>query len=305
MSKQRRKFRNMIMGVATVFTAIAFYLGYHIVFAQKSTPVATTQQEDIEKETITETNIEIQTEVYGQSNAELSENKNSVMFSAENDSPTKLSFLYQEEDTETEKEIDSFNTTTELPSSAFLSVPEIYQNPELPTGCESVALTMLLMYEGFSLEKTTIADEFLVYHENNFAVGYVGDPYSNNGAGCFPPAIVKTANRFLDSQNSEKYAVDISESPFELLLSYIADEKPVAVWTTMYMQDPQFTGDSLTHNRITYEWYRLEHCVVLSGYDLERGIVWVNDPLEGIIERDLEAFEQLYNIVGQFAVVII
>lgn len=54
----------------------------------------------------------------------------------------------------------------ELPASAQLDIPEVFQMPELPTGCESVALTMALMYEGFELDKTTIADDYLVYSED-------------------------------------------------------------------------------------------------------------------------------------------
>ncbi len=76
----------------------------------------------------------------------------------------------------------------ELPVRCMLDVPFVYQEPELPTGCESVALTMLLLYEGFDLEKTTIADDYLLYSENgDFSEGYIGDPYSCEGAGCFPP----------------------------------------------------------------------------------------------------------------------
>ena len=75
-----------------------------------------------------------------------------------------------------------------LPRSVILDVEAIYQEPELPTGCESVALTMLLQYEGFELDKTTIAEEYLIYSENwNFDEGYVGDPASYEGAGCFHP----------------------------------------------------------------------------------------------------------------------
>ena len=99
----------------------------------------------------------------------------------------------------------------ELPASAQLDIPEVFQMPELPTGCESVALTMALMYEGFELDKTTIADDYLVYSEDgDFSGGYVGDPKSAEGAGCFPPTIVETANAYLKEQNSTKTAVDVS-----------------------------------------------------------------------------------------------
>lgn len=45
-----------------------------------------------------------------------------------------------------------------MEDSVVLAVPNIMQNPELPTGCESVALTMLLHYWGYdTLEKCEIA----------------------------------------------------------------------------------------------------------------------------------------------------
>ena len=50
----------------------------------------------------------------------------------------------------------------------------ILQKPELPTGCESVALTMVLKQKGYSIEKTTIAEEYLIYNKTNYASGYVG-----------------------------------------------------------------------------------------------------------------------------------
>ena len=43
-------------------------------------------------------------------------------------------------------------------SAAQLDVEELLQYPELPTGCESVALTAVLRYHGFDLEKTSLRD---------------------------------------------------------------------------------------------------------------------------------------------------
>lgn len=193
----------------------------------------------------------------------------------------------------------------ELPSSAQLDIPEVYQMPELPTGCESVALTMALMYEGFELDKTTIADDYLVYSvDGDFAGGYVGDPKSPEGAGCFPPTIVETANAYLDDQDSTKKAVDVSGQPMETLFQYVAANRPVLVWTTMYMLDPEYTDEYFEIEGKKYFWYGLEHCVVISGYDIDRGIVTVNDPLDGIVERYIDDFEKLYNDTGKYAVVL-
>lgn len=307
---RKRKNKHVLSSlVITAFVVALSFWGYQIVFAQKNTvhdtvPVIVYEESDKQDGTdkVTEAEKETELEVLKTEKEEISDL--TTVLAAESVSKTEED---QEEITETEETIETTLAAkeSELPAVFSLSVPEVYQNPELPTGCESVALTMMLMYEGFVLEKTTIADEFLIYDAENFAVGYVGDPYSSSGAGCFPPAIVATANRFLRSQGSNKYAVNLSGSAFEALLSYVASGEPVAVWSTMYMQEPGFTGQYVTENGTTYPWYRAEHCVVITGYNLNTGTVIVNDPLEGIVERDLQAFKQLYEKIGQFAVVIL
>lgn len=188
--------------------------------------------------------------------------------------------------------------------SAGLSVPEVLQMPELPTGCESVSLTMVLMYEGFHLKKTTITDWFLPYDSLDFVTGYAGDPETVYGAGCFPPAIVTAANEYLETQKSDLRAVDLTGESFDRLLYYVSRDCPIMVWGTMYMAEPDFTDLEILRNGITYTWYTYEHCVVLSGYDLDLGVVTINDPLEGVIKRDLEEFKEIYDEVGQFAVIL-
>ena len=54
-------------------------------------------------------------------------------------------------------ETAQLQAAAELPRSASLDVPALQQYPELPTGCESVALTNALLACGFDLQKTEIA----------------------------------------------------------------------------------------------------------------------------------------------------
>ncbi len=199
-------------------------------------------------------------------------------------------------------------STTSAASSSDLTgnsvdVPEILQNPELPTGCESVALTIVLESLGFELETTTIADEYL-YYGDNAAYSYVGNPYTSSGAGCFAPGIVRTANKYLRSQNSSLRAKNVSGTEFEDLYDYIDEGIPVILWSTMYMMTPTFTGLTYSYRGETYAWYSQEHCVVLYGYDKESNTVLISDPLEGLVERDADAFAEIYDTVGQYAVVI-
>lgn len=204
------------------------------------------------------------------------------------------------------KEVLTSMTEEEIPAMWQIDVPEVYQEPELPTGCESVALTMMLMHYGFELEKTTIAEDYLLYSENSdFSEGFVGSPWSYEGAGCFPPVLTKTANIYLDEFEAELSAVNLSGSSLEELFHYVANDIPVAVWTTMYMAEPVFYEDGFEDEDIWYTWYENEHCVVLSGYNLETGTVTINDPLEGIVERDMEEFEYIYDIIGQYSLMIL
>lgn len=193
-----------------------------------------------------------------------------------------------------------------IPVRLDLNVPEILQEPELPTGCESVSLTMALNYAGFELEKTTIAREFLIYNREteNMAVGYIGDPFSEDGAGCFAPGIAATAENFFEDQEYEYDAYDITGTEMGELLRYLADDTPVILWSTMYMAQPEFTEEHGEYDGREYRWYRQEHCVVLSGYDLEARTLTINDPLEGIVTRDYEEFQQIYDEIGQYAVVL-
>ena len=187
-----------------------------------------------------------------------------------------------------------------------ISMQNVRQRPQLPTGCESVALTMALEYEGFMLYKTTIAREFLVYNQetDNMAIGYIGDPFSKDGAGCFAPAIAATADNFFEDQGYDYKAYNISGSEMEELLSYVQAGTPVVLWTTMYMAEPEFTEDTAEYEGKTYRWYYQEHCVVLSGYDLDNNTVQINDPLEGIVDRDYDEFKRIYDEIGKYAVVV-
>ena len=90
---------------------------------------------------------------------------------------------------------------------AWVDVPCYSQYPELPTGCESVALTNLLNYYGFGLGKTIIADYYLPKGSNgNFVTAFDGNPRRSSGGlmGCVAPAITIAGNNFLRAAGSGK-----------------------------------------------------------------------------------------------------
>lgn len=190
-----------------------------------------------------------------------------------------------------------------LPKSASIDMELMLQYPELPTGCESVALTMLLKYYGFDLDKTTIAKDYLIY-STNFVEGYMGNPFTTGGAGIYSPGLTRTANKYLDAQGSDLNAKNVTDSTPEELYRYIANGTPVVIWNTVYFLQNQPTGLRVKWGEKTYVWDNCEHCMVLSGYDLEKNVVIVHDPVEGVIERDAEGFWERYENLGSMALII-
>ena len=182
-------------------------------------------------------------------------------------------------------------------------VPRLLQKPELPTGCESVSLTIVLKAMGYDLEKTEIADKYLP-RGTDLATTYVGDPHSVSGAGCFPPAIVKTANDYLRENKDTRTAHNITGTSMDDLCIYLDNGSPVILWTTCDMRYPAHMGSVSTFRGRAYEWYSGEHCVVLYGYDKEKEVYLISDPLEGLVERDEKEFKDIYDEIGRYAVVI-
>lgn len=190
-----------------------------------------------------------------------------------------------------------------LPTSYAIDMELVYQHPELPTGCESVALTIALKYYGFDLEKTTIASDYLIYSDN-FVKGYMGNPFNYGGAGIYSPGLTRTANIYLDDQGSDLNARNVSGSTPEELYRYISEDTPVVIWNTIHMIPNQPTGFKIKWGQKTYEWDGSEHCMVLSGYDLERNVVIIHDPIDGIVERDADIFWERYENLGSMAIII-
>jgi len=249
---------------------------------------------------------------HGEESLETSTPADATLLDAQNEVATSM-------DAETEAEcrrmvediIDSSNAITvwedrpktELPTSVAIEMELIYQHPELPTGCESVALTMLLKYYGFELEKTTIASDYLIYG-TNFVEGYVGNPFTSGGAGIYSPGLTRTANKYLNAQGSELNAKNVTGSTPEELYRYVSEGTPVVIWNTVYFLQNQPTGSSVKWGEKTYTWDNCEHCMVLSGYDLERNVVIVHDPIQGIMERDADGFWERYEKLGSMAIII-
>ena len=77
----------------------------------------------------------------------------------------------------------------------FNDAEVICQNPELPTGCEMTAVTMMLRYAGVNINKFQVAAETPRSSNGNY--GFVGNPYSPSGWWVFPTGIAPVVQRHL------------------------------------------------------------------------------------------------------------
>lgn len=207
----------------------------------------------------------------------------------------------------------------ELSSSTHLPVENIcqYSDPELPTGCEVTSLAICLNYYGFDVTKNTLADEFLpkgsFEFKDNEKYGpdleyeFAGNPNAEESYGCYSGCIAATANRYFESVGSSYTAKICNGNDFEELYFYLNQGKPIVIWSTMYLAESYISDTWKTDDGKTVEFRANEHCTVLAGYDEERNIVYVADPLsetDELEEYDKDLFEERYNEMGKHAVII-
>ena len=190
----------------------------------------------------------------------------------------------------------------------------IYQNPELPTGCEATALTMVLQFYGFTVSKTEVAstylprEEYILYTDSSGRMCgpdldnyFVGDPFSE-GTVCGAGALVTAANRYLKECGSSLRAEDISGCTAEELYERICKNQPVVVLVTIDMQDRGQTTGWYTESEKYVEWSVNDHGAVLIGWNENE--VTIACPIAGTENYSKEQFEKVFVSRGSKAVVI-
>ena len=220
-----------------------------------------------------------------------------------------LSFTAFADEAETNAEI--INNTRKT-----IEVNNIIQYPELPTGCESVALAILLNHLGFPADKMEIARNYLPKMEfywvdgqlygADFKTTFAGNPESENAYGCYAPCIVTAANSYLHDKGYNAQVYDLTETSFDTLLAnYIDNDIPVLIWITgSNLHEPVYTDKWKTPAGDTVQWLAYEHCVVLTGYDREKSIIYVSDPQVGNTSYDYDKIKQRYIDLGKQSVYI-
>ncbi|MDR0974561.1 MAG: C39 family peptidase [Ruminococcus sp.] len=196
-------------------------------------------------------------------------------------------------------------------NSVYIDMENILQQPELPTGCEITALTTLLRFYGYEADKVTMASDYLPkswgnYNEidgkiykDSFFDYFIGDP-AGTGYGCFSPAIMTAAEKYLSEnmpQSGKVYeAVNISGCSPDDMYDLLIEGTPVMCWATDGMIEPEYYEswyDNATGEKL--DWYLNEHAFVLVGFNMEAGLITLNDPMKGIIDYSKSRFEMRFN----------
>lgn len=160
-------------------------------------------------------------------------------------------------------------------ASVQLRVPLIDQLPELPTGCEMTATTMMLQYAGVNINKEQFASH--VPRSSNPNTGFVGDPASAYGIGLYiyPQGLLPTIRHYLPS------AVDLSGVGLQRLKAQLTKRHPVVAWVQGL--------DGFA-----------SHTVTLTGYTT--ATIRYNDPWRGQSgQMDNQAFETMWQLNGRRA----
>ena len=200
----------------------------------------------------------------------------------------------------------------QIPGEKRISVPTISQYPLLPTGCESVAATMVLQYYGENISAKIFARRFLkssmkfqvkggvLYGPDPNQV-FVGDPFDKNSYGCFADPIVNAVNSY--GENLE--AIKITDKTLDQLCEeYIVREEPLLIWATMGMKASKKGNSWRLENGTEFTWTAGEHCLVLTGYDANS--YFLNDPMTGtVVSYPKDVVQKRFEELGSQAVLIL
>lgn len=197
----------------------------------------------------------------------------------------------------------------------LLDVPCLAQNPEFPTGCESVSAAMLCGAYGLAFDTDRFVDAFLPraetpHGENGVTVGgdmrtaFLGDPRSETGWGCYATALAPALSDYLKGSGYRAEVLQ-GETMADLLRETVAAGEPALIWVTIGMAPAQTTARwTVPETGETLEWIYPMHCAVLSGYGGDA--LFLNDPMTGeVTPYPRSSVEAAYDALGRQAVVLL
>ena len=224
--------------------------------------------------------------------------------------------------TETVKSTDIIQDKQALGLNSYIikGIKGIYQLPELPTGCEATALTIIMNYNGINVDKYEIAMEYMprmnLYYEKGILYGpnpmhvFAGTPSSVSGLGCFIPCICTTARKYFNANKQIKSnykIVDLSGKDLRTLLEdYVSQDNPLLVIVTPNLSKQFESLKWQIYHGKEWQWMSNHHAMVIYGFDNSKNKIYVCDPLRenGKYTYNLDKFEEIYNSKGKNAMTI-
>lgn len=196
-----------------------------------------------------------------------------------------------------------------------IKVANILQEPELPNGCETTSLAVLLGFYGYKADKMDLADNYLP--KGDFWSGEWGELYAPDpkeaypghpgvdmlGYYCYPGVIVETANSYITAHSLPLEAYDFTGATSRRLRTLLDDGIPVIVWCTTDLEP--------LRTNVEFHWYYEQggepyypyvnmHAMVLTGYDEQ--FYYFCDPLDNHSRVARPVFDDNYIEVGRRAV---
>ena len=199
-------------------------------------------------------------------------------------------------------------------SGRYRTVEIIYQNPELPNGCEAASLAMLLASAGCPADKLTLYRDYLPKGDLSLIDGrrYGPSPekwYAGNAADlkggwyCFEGPVVQAANSWLKDHGNASQARSVTGLSRAELDRCAQDGVPLAVWVTLAYDEPRYSEFSWTlEDGTEYHPYSNLHCVVLAGTEGEQYLI--ADPITGFTQVDKDLFWSSFSAMGSRAVIV-
>lgn len=215
-------------------------------------------------------------------------------------------FYFSNKESPVLKSFETKQGTQQEKNSVILDVPleNQFDDDALENGCEVTALSMLLQFYSYDTNKNELANKVAyqpLYTESgnhgNPHLGFVGDITGGDEAmGVAVEPIADLAKEYV----AEEYDVITKEkAPFNDIIDIVAQGIPVWIVATVEFQVPT-NNDFMLWNTDQGEMYvtPLIHAAVITGFDREKEIVYVNDPYgyknRAIAWSDLkEIYEQM------------
>ena len=195
-----------------------------------------------------------------------------------------------------------------MPQKRVIDLEHISQFPDLPTGDEITSLAMVLKYLGYDADKNELCDLYLEKGPVGFTdprKANVGNPRNSyNSYGCLAPVIVNAARKYINVNGGTHSVYDYSGCNVDELLRQVSLGNPVIVWACNdFYTDPSVLRSWIIDGESVYLKSNMG-CMVLCGYDLEKGTVRLSNPAGSVFDIDLDLFAQRYAQMGSFAVCI-